>query len=193
MRCGMNPIRNFLNERSLYPLAFVFAAALIMAGCSGGADRSLGGSAIPDLMEKFIPVDSTLSGKQFYRQMPVVREGVRRESLVLIAPATVRASLLGISGQTAMVGFAAPVFNVGDGMQMDIFLKRPEGRRLVVSRYFDPGRNAEDRNWIMLRIPLNICEEDQLEIELSSGPQEDSTADWLALSSLHLVRESAGN
>jgi hypothetical protein len=76
------------------------------------------------------------------------------------------------------------VFNIGDGVQMNVFLRRSGIRILVGSRYFDPGRNAEDRSWIPVSIALEVNEGDLIEIEASAGPQGDLTADWLALNSV---------
>jgi hypothetical protein len=108
--------------------------------------------------------------------------------MILIAPVSVGASLQGISGNATLEGLATPVFNVGDGMQMDLLVKHAGTTRSIGSRYFDSGRNAEDRNWIPIALPLNLGEDDQLEIRISAGPQGDLVADWLALSSLRLVQ-----
>jgi len=113
--------------------------------------------------------------------------------MALIAPVTVRTSFYGATGDMMLTGSATPIFNVGDGIQMNIFLKRHDGRlQSIYRRYFDSGRNAEDRNWIPIAIPINPDKNDQLEIEIAAGPQGDSTADWLALSSLCLIKTSAG-
>jgi hypothetical protein len=85
-------------------------------------------------------------------------------------------------------GWATPVFNVGDGLQMDLFLRRAGARHLMGSRYFDAGRKIEDRDWIPIAFPLDLGQDDQLEINVSAGPQGNLVADWLALSSLHLAQ-----
>ena len=110
--------------------------------------------------------------------------------MLLIAPVTIRASLQNLSGGATVEGLAAPVFNVGDGMQLDLYLIRGAARQTVGSRYFDPGRTADDRNWIPLAFPLALsgAGDDQLEIQLSAGPQGDLVGDWLALGSLRLVQ-----
>jgi hypothetical protein len=172
---------------------FVIAIAIFSAGCSGKSDIQPDVSITLDLMNKLVPAKSASLDNQFYRHMQVIRKGDRRDSLTLVAPIAVRASLRGISGQMILKGFAAPLFNVGDGIQLHIFLKRDGGSlQLIGSRYFDAGRNGEDRNWIPIAIPLNPGKNDQLEIEVSAGPQGDSTADWLALNSMCLIRTNAG-
>jgi len=125
-------------------------------------------------------------GKSFTRHYSVVRKGQRRDAMVLVAPVAIRASLGGISGRICLKGLAAPVFNIGDGVQMDICLIGPEPARKVFSRYFDPGRVEHDRAWIPFEIPLDLdgAESRQLEIRAAGGPHGDHVADWLAVSSL---------
>jgi hypothetical protein len=85
-------------------------------------------------------------------------------------------------------GWATPVFNVGDGLQMDLFLRQAGARHFIAGRYFDAGRKFEDRDWIPIAFPLDLGQDDQLEIEVSAGPQGNLVADWLALSSFHLAQ-----
>ncbi|MBN1566211.1 MAG: hypothetical protein JXA73_00060 [Acidobacteria bacterium] len=114
-----------------------------------------------------------------------------KDALVLIAPVSVRISLKGMSGDLTLRGLATPVYNIGDGIHMDVFLSRAGKRYFIGNRYFDPGRRAEDRDWIPLFFPLDVGEDDQLEIDVSGGPQGDLVADWLALSSLRLMQRKA--
>ena len=167
---------------------WLLAAALLWGslGLPGCGKKTAGLDPAVDLSGRFSLVDSG-SLKNFEKQKEVVRKGQRRESLVLVAPAVIRAAVDGISGRATLQCLAAPVFDVGDGIQMNVFVKRAGIRVPVGGRYFDPGRKAEDRNWISIAIPLEIQSGDQLEIEASAGPQGDSTADWLALSSTTLV------
>jgi hypothetical protein len=60
-------------------------------------------------------------------------------------------------------------------------------------RYFDAGRRAEDRDWIPLAIPFKAGPrpDNELIIAISGGPQDDLSADWLALSGLRLERRAA--
>ena len=163
--------------------ALLLAASFGLPGCSKKvADPDL----TIDLSGRFSAVDRG-SSKNFEKQKDVVRKGHRRESLVLIAPAVIRASLSGISGRTTLQYLAAPVFDVGDGFLMTVFLRRAGARHRIGDRYFDPGRKVEDRDWIPIAIPLEVQQGDQLEIEASGGPQGDLTADWLALSDPKLV------
>ena len=144
------------------------------------------GEPVMDLSDRFSLTDSG-SPDMLKKHMKVIRKGDRKDALVLLAPAAIRASLQGAKGRKILKCWAAPVFDIGDGIQMSVFIRRVEKRILAGSRYFDPGRKAEDRNWIPIAIPLEIDPGDQLEIEASGGPQGDLVADWLAFSSLRLT------
>jgi hypothetical protein len=152
-------------------------------GC--GRSPVVNESAI-DLGERFSLIESGGS-KTLDRHVEVIRKGLKREAFILVAPAVIRASLQGALKEMTLHCLAAPVFDVGDGIQMSVFLKRAGDRIPVGNRYFDPGRKADDRNWIPTAIPLSISQGDQLEIEVSAGPQGDLVADWLALSSVRLT------
>jgi hypothetical protein len=168
-------------------LCFVFAAMVYFTGCSRKSDIRSAESTTLDLMSKFETVNSSPSVTRFHRNFPVIRNGERRDTLTVVAPLTIRTYLHDVSTQMTLEGFVAPVFNIGDGIQMQICLKRGRRLRLVASGYFDPGRNAEDRKWVPIKIPLNPEEGDQLEIQVTPGPQGDSVADWLAFSCLRLA------
>jgi hypothetical protein len=112
--------------------------------------------------------------------------------MVLAAPVAISASLQGVSGKMKLVGLAAQVFNIGDGIQMEVVLVRAGMRQPLGSRYFDAARKAEDRDWIPIAMPLDLSEHDNLEIRISAGPRGDLVADWLALSSLRLLHEETG-
>jgi hypothetical protein len=178
--CGLSCIALFM---------FVIAASLLNSGCRGTGAVPPATAQEVDLMTRLMPVpDPGLNGANVVGNLAVIRKGLRREALVLIAPVSVRSTLAGVSGQRMLKGWATPVFNVGDGLQMNLFLLGPGGRRFVGGRYFDAGRKFEDREWIPIAFPLDLGQDDQLEIEVSAGPQENSAADWLALSSLHLTQ-----
>jgi hypothetical protein len=163
--------------------AGLLAASFALPGCRKltiGPERSV------DLSERFSIVDSG-STKNFEKRKDVVRKGQRRVSLVLVAPVAIRASLHGVSGKVTLHLTAAPVFNIGDGFSMNLSLNRAGVRHPVGNRYFDPGRKAEDRDWVAIAIPLEVQPGDQLEIEALGGTQGDFTADWLAISPVKLV------
>jgi hypothetical protein len=113
--------------------------------------------------------------------------------MLLVAPVVVRAPLEGIAGTLILEGFTAPVFNIGDGIQLEVFVLESGHERRVYDRYFDPGRRAGDRAWIPFSIPFDLGNSGggSLEIRISAGPQGDLTADWLAIGSLRLVQEGA--
>jgi hypothetical protein len=87
-----------------------------------------------------------------------------------------------------LIGLATPVFNVGDGTRLDIYLQENGTKQLIYNRYFDAGRLAEDRDWIPLSVPLILkgSTDNWLEIQVTGGPQGDYTADWLALNSIRI-------
>ncbi len=159
---------------------------LVIAGC-GKEEKNLGRvlSSL-DLIERLEPVNH-MPSYHIRKHMPVTRRGDRRSALVLIAPVTVRASLRGLQGSMKLTGFAAPVFNIGDGVRMEVFLSRAGVRQLLGVRYFDAARKIEDRSWVGIEFPLELTGDDELEIEVSAGPLGDLVADWLALDSLRLT------
>ena len=165
------------------------AASFIYSGCKPSTRIQLDGMQVLDLTNSLMPVmDPGVHDVNLERNLSVIRRGLRKDALILMAPVTVRASLKGISGQRTLEGWAAPLFNVGDGFQMSLYLRQDGGRRLVGERYFDAGRKFEDRDWIPIAFSLDIGQDDQLEIEITAGPQGNLDADWLALSSLRLTQ-----
>lgn len=126
--------------------------------------------------------------------VPVRRAGETRDATVLIAPVTASVPLGGLTGRAVLECRTAPVFNMGDGFLLEISMSRAGGREVVCRRYYDPGRKASDRAWIVLEAPLDLGEggDVELQFELSGGPQGDLTADWLAMASARLVRAAAG-
>ncbi len=120
---------------------------------------------------------------------PVVRKGLRRDCLLLVAPISIRAQVVAAGGSYVLEASCTQVFNVGDGIRMDVYLLERGHRRSVYSRYFDAGRQAGDRDWVPVAIPIEIGQpqDTQIEIEASAGPQGNLDADWLALSSVRLA------
>jgi hypothetical protein len=166
-----------------------FLAVLLLAVGAGfmGCGRSpVVNESAMDLGERLSFIE-TGDSKTLDRHVEVIRKGIKREAFILVAPAIVRASLQGALKEMTLNCLAAPVFDVGDGIQMSVFIRRAGTRIPAGNRYFDPGRKAEDRDWIPIAIPLSIRQGDQLEIEVSAGPQGDLVADWLALSSVRLT------
>jgi hypothetical protein len=157
-------------------------SSLGITGCRKNGEVQIGSESNIDLSERFSLI-SAEAPDNFQRHIHAIRKGERKDALKLVAPATIRASLQGATGKWILKFWAAPVFDVGDGFLVMVFLRRSGMRFLVGNRYFDPGRKDEDRNWIPIAIPLEIQQGDQLEIEASGGSQGDFTADWLALSS----------
>jgi hypothetical protein len=181
-------ITKFLRNPWFAFLFFVIAAPLVFSGCAKTAEVQPDATGEADLTDKFLPVNPVAQDTHINRSLSVIRKGLRKDALILIAPVSVRASIKGVSGRLMLKGLATPVFNIGDGIQMDLYLSRAGKRHFVGNRYFDSGRRAEDRGWIPIAFPLDLGEDEQLEIEISAGPQGDLVADWLALSSLHLMQ-----
>jgi len=187
-----------MNEFSVSASRFRFTRASVLAlvllaasfGIYGCRKRQVNEAAV-DLTGRVSPIGSP---KNFERNLDVIRRGNKKDAMVLVAPAGIRASLRGVTGRRTLEFWAAPVFDIGDGFLMMVFINRSGTRFLVEERYFDPGRRAEDRNWIPVAVQLDdIKKGDQVEIELSAGPQGDLTADWLALSSVRLTRSELRN
>ncbi len=175
------PTSRFWSTCAFLPALVLFAASIGIYGCG---KRQVNNAAV-DLTGRVSP---TGSQKNFERHMDVIRRGNKKDAMVLVAPAGIRASLRGVTGRRTLEFWAAPVFDIGDGFLMMVFINRSGTRFLVYNRYFDPGRRAEDRNWIPFAVQLgDIQKSDLVEIELSAGPQGDLTADWLALSSVRLT------
>jgi hypothetical protein len=175
---------------------FIFSSVTLMCGC-GLADEGQDMKTDPafiDLSEQFerypgdVEADNSTAGS-FQRDVTVTRKGKRLEALVMIAPIRLRAPLDGTMENIRLEGLATPVFNIGDGFQLDFLLATDEKSRVIESRFFDAGRRREDREWIPFSIPLNRGDrEEWLEVRVSSGPQGDLVADWLAMAELRLSK-----
>ena len=168
--------------------AILIAGLMCVASCRNEDRVQPQNTPILSLMDRLAPTDPSQPDSHFRQDQLVTRKGVRKKAVAMIAPVCIHASLQGVSGKATLKGWAAPVFNIGDGLQMDLFLKRGGIRYQIGSRYFDAGRKAEDRDWIFLEVPLEIGEEDWLEMEISAGPQGDLVADWLALSEMRVIK-----
>jgi hypothetical protein len=129
--------------------------------------------------------------ESFESHFDVVRRGIRRDSMRLIAPVCIRTPLERSSAGMGLEFFAAPVFNVGDGMNLEVLMAGDRGEEVIYSRYFDAGRKAEDREWARIRITLPVRPEARwLILRVSGGSQGNLDADWLAISSLSLLRKA---
>jgi len=182
------PARRNPQRGILFPAIMISAILLCFAACGSRRGIQQKDGELLDLMNRLECAGPVPEGGHFERNQYVTRKGLRRKSLVITAPIRIAASLEGVSGKALLRGWAAQVYNIGDGLQMDLYLTRNGTRRRIAGRYFDSGRRAEDRDWIPLEFPLEIGEKDWLEIEISGGPQGDLVADWLALDSLALFK-----
>jgi hypothetical protein len=164
------------------------AALFLFALCAASAGGCAPGRSNQTWADRFSVVAGRVTSDSFVRHSTVVRNGRQKDAMRLVAPITVRAGLAGLSGRLTLRLVATPVFNIGDGLQMDILAGSGEDRRRVYGRYFDAGREAADRNWIPLEIPLDLDgkRDVYLEIQISGGPQGDLVADWLAVAEVRL-------
>ncbi len=159
----------------------------LLSGCTPAVLSPVSSDDI-DWPQRFL-VRGDSDRRSFDRHSLVVRRGRKMDAMVLVAPLTISASLSGVSGGQILECLATPVFNTGDGIQLDIYLKTGMGEKKVYSRYFDAGRIAADRDWNPLSVPLDLGQDagSELTIKVSAGPQEDLVGDWLALSSMRLT------
>lgn len=146
--------------------------------------------SVPEKLDLATRLRADRQNDALRQHVSVTRKGRRVDATVLIAPVTAQASLAGLSGRYILELTAAPAFNIGDGMQMDLTLSDAGGRRPIYSRYFDAGRKAEDRDWQAIEVPLALSGSSgvYLEIKVTGGPQGDMVADWLAFAEVLLVR-----
>ncbi len=171
-------------------ILLIVCAAAIETGCT------VGSAPLPDLSDRFVADtiaggNRTVGGGSFTRHFRVVRNGVAHDAMVLEAPVTIRLALAAPAPGAVLECTSTPVFNIGDGMQLDVLLGEGGRRRVIFSRYYDAGRRLEDRAWIPLSIPLELQAspgDAELEIRVSGGPQGDLVADWLALSMVRIVQ-----
>ncbi len=157
-------------------------AVLWLQGC---APRARPEPALADLFQ----VASGELQESFAAHQEVIRNGRRKDAMRLIAPLRIRLDLDGLPRRFKLAMRVTPVFNIGDGMQLDFLVGNAGDRRRVAGRYFDAGRIAADRDWTLLDVPVDSmgAEDAYLEISLSGGPQGDLVADWLAIADLDIV------
>jgi hypothetical protein len=177
-----------MNSRAvLFCCVCTLCAAVFVCG---SAPLSCAAQSVPEEVDLAARFHTDGQSDLLRQHVSVTRKGRRVDATVLIAPVTVRASLAGLSGRFILRLSAAPAFNIGDGMQMDLTLSDAGESRPVYSRYFDAGRKAGDREWIPIEVPLALAGSGDvyLEIKVSGGPQGDMVADWLAFAEVVIVR-----
>ena len=165
----------------------VLCGLLLAAGVVPGTGCARARS-VPSLADRFRVEPGTHAPDSFAAHFEVTRGGRREDAMRLIAPVSVRAPLAGFGGKCTLRLLAAPVFNIGDGVQMDVIQESAGIPKTVYQRYFDAAREAGDRKWIPIEIPLELPEEvaSVLWIRASGGSRGDLTADWLALAGLYV-------
>jgi hypothetical protein len=188
-------LRASRSTQSGFPfVAMVLIAVLFCCtGCGGRSGIQKTESKVLDLTDRFLPAEFSPPDAHFEQNLYVNRRGVRKSALVVAAPTSLCASLQGISGNVILKGWAAPVFNIGDGLEMNLFLRRGKTRFPIFRRGFDAARIDADRAWVPIEIALDLTGEDRLEMDVTAGPQGELTADWLALSGFGLVTPNSGS
>lgn len=155
---------------------------LLATGCSRPPSPSPAG-----LLEQFALASQVAERSSLKYPFVVYRAGLKKNAMVLVAPIKVKAPLEGLQGRIELQLLVVPVFNVGDGIQMDIWLHDQGSSVKVCSRYFDPGRRFEDRRWLPLTVPMDVRRKDaQFEIDISGGPEGSLTGDWLAFADMRI-------
>jgi hypothetical protein len=126
-------------------------------------------------------------------RVDVTRAGSRRDSVVLVAPCELRVPAAG-TGRRVLRLTAAPVFNIGDGMQLEILLVGASGTERVYEGWFDAARRSSDRAWKTAAVSVHLSGTpgQSLVFRLSGGPQGDLVDDWLALSEITLSQGASG-
>ncbi len=181
-----------LSTPTLVAVAFIFG----LTGC-GRKAAPPAKDAVFELRDRLSVTrrqDGTpVSGGSYSPHFEAVRNGIRRDSILLMPPVTVSAPLNGLPACATLRGIAAPVYNIGDGMQLDIVLIGEGNERTVYSRYYDAGRRAEDRRWVPFTAPLDlpVGQNFSLELRVTPGAQGDLVADWLAVSDLQVVQRTS--
>jgi len=197
MRVTLGEMEGFMISGWVCCFLLVVSSIIPMCGCGladGDQNNMRTDPAFIDLSDQLerypgdVEARNSTAGS-FQRDATVTRKGKSLEALVMIAPIRLRAPLDGTMENICLEGLATPVFNIGDGFQLDFLLATDEKSRVIESRFFDPGRRREDREWIPFSVPLNRRGgEEWLEVRVSSGPQGDLVADWLAIAELRLSK-----
>ena len=121
------------------------------------------------------------------RDFSMVRAGRRRAGVALVAPAKIAIPVDGVHGSFDFRCFAAPVYNVGDGVTMGILWETATGASILLERRFDAARSAGDRRWTELSVPLEIGGGGRIVLEASAGSSGNLVADWVAVAEPRLV------
>jgi hypothetical protein len=192
---------NFWALGRIIPLLVAAALSILLSSCGSTQSLDVNEETVDATMEfsRRFSRDSAFGASHagetsgsVYRALLVERRGLQKRALVLVAPVTIRAALRETERHALFQCLATPVFNVGDGFQIEVTLLVGGERKSLCTRYFDSGRRAEDRDWIPLSIPLSLggVGESQLEIQISAGPQGDLVGDWLAMADIQVVERT---
>jgi hypothetical protein len=195
-----DPARCATIMRSLCVISLGSVLLLALSGCAP-VSRSiplLTGVLLEDAFGLKAANGQALSGES--RRPPhfsLVRAGTRRNGLLLVAPEVVSAPLPGLAGKMEFRCFVAPVYNIGDGVILEIVLEAEDRERVLLRRRLDAGRRAEDRQWNELVVPLQIPRDGaSLLLRASGGDPEDNpgtgvdlVADWLVIADPRLTTE----
>ncbi len=165
----------------------------IATGCNKAPDHKVevAGAIKAELFSPVAQGSQAITGS-FSPHFEASRNGLRRDSMLLVAPVAIQAPMPEVSGRASLEGFVAPVYNIGDGILLEMTVRNSDVGNVVYSRYIDPGRCASDRAWNEFSIPLDPGngKARYLELRVTAGPQGNLLADWLVVSGLRVVQRS---
>lgn len=158
---------------------------------------SVGGlvACAPGRVRQVQPVRGDLSSALAHAASPpgsigdftMVRAGERRNGVALIAPVRISVPVNSTRGSFEFKCFAAPVYNIGDGVTLEILWEDRSGARSLLRRRFDAARRSEDRRWAEISVPVRIEEGGRIVFAASAGPGGDLVADWVAVAEPRIV------
>jgi len=152
-------------------------SSCLLAACGPGRSRPV--APMPgDLSEELA---SAASPPGSIRDFTMVRAGERRRGVALIAPVKLSVPVNETHGLFEFRCFAAAVYNVGDGVTLEILWEDSSGARRLIERRFDAARRREDRRWAEISVPLKIEGRGHIVFAASAGASGDLVADWVTV------------
>ncbi len=169
----------------------VLATAMALAACGSRPARAPEKATGRDLMPGLARAVQAAGKPSGQPRMEVTRGGRRMQCAVLIAPVLVGVPVgWDAKGRYTLELVAAPVFNIGDGIDVEVLLHGSAGARRLLARRFDPARRADDRAWQKIAVPMDLTGTpgEAIQFRVTGGPEGDLVDDWLALGSVTLAR-----
>jgi hypothetical protein len=111
-----------------------------------------------------------------------VREGQRRETLVLTPGAVFEIGPLQTGPRSCVSLLAAMPWNLGDGADLKISIVDGAQQRQAADVYLDPAHQRAHRAWIPIRLDVpQSTDHFTLRFEVGPGPRGDLTGDWIGV------------